>query len=566
MLNILEDKMRKPILKLNKPLLITIFIFLAVILLFPCLVLANDLPPIPEIPSFPTITSNRNTYHVDKDIGSDIYSNEQAQNPATPWATIRHGVNQLSAGDTLIVHEAESAYKVNTSGEHDMIMSGTETNWITIKGADGERPVISTDYTSSCQSDCPRGFRFRSTARYIYVTNFDMAGFIYIGIRFDPGSEHIVIDDIYMDSIDAIGVEIGDHSDPTGAKHLYLREITVTNSGYRDEDKRGAFVIYERSEDIVFEKCIAIDSQSSGFRVYGWKGSNPAPLPYDPADSVKDLYLIGCESHSGGSTQANFTKVYNLVVKDCIFANGMDHGEFTGLKFWGKELWLINSVLDNNYLGLELLPCYGDADIYVLHNTFIDNKWSSIRKKGYRYIESEPGYFYDAANMYLYNNIFMVKSNQYHSSPYCCFATEHTNGNIVESNNNLFFGQDNERLFGFYQWVSEPYNRTLLKSFYMWDVNDAGTGDWQTDTTYGPSNSDNNSISRYALLDSDFTNMAGNDYLLYEGSLSIDAGVDIGITNDIIGIERPQGSAPDIGAYEYEQSAMAPPQNLVVVH
>lgn len=507
-----------------------------------------EIPPIPEIPSFPTITSNGNTYHVDKDIGSNSYTAAQAQNSNTPWSTIEHGVDQLSAGDILIVHEAGTPYIVNTAAQHDVTVIGTQTNWVTIKGADGERPVISTDYTSSCVSNCPRGFRLMPSARYIYITNFDMLGFIYIGIKIETGAEHIVIDDIDMYDIDAIGVDIGD-IDTIGAKHLYLRDITVTNSGYCDNNKRGAFMIAPRSEDIVFEKCNAVNSNSSGFRVYGWTGA--ISIPYNDDDAVKDLYLINCEVYSNNSTQANFAKVYNLFVKNCVFANGMDYGDFSGLKFWGKELWLINSVIYNNHLGLELPPVYEDADIYLLHNTFVDNKWSSVSVLGYRYVAPGVGNFYSDANMYLYNNIFNAIPNIYYAEPRCCFLANHTNGKIIESNNNFFFGLNNERLFDFYQWVSEPYNKVLLRSFRLSDVNDFGTGDWQTDITYGPLNSDINSISRYPLLDPGFTNMAGNDYSLLTGCLAIDAGCDVGVTEDIDGIQRPQGVGYDIGAYEY---------------
>lgn len=42
---------------------------------------------------FPSVALAGPTYYVDGLAGSDSYSDVQAQNPATPWRTIRHAVN-----------------------------------------------------------------------------------------------------------------------------------------------------------------------------------------------------------------------------------------------------------------------------------------------------------------------------------------------------------------------------------------------------------------------------------------------------------------------------------------
>src|SRR3989338_631012 len=48
-----------------------------------------------------------------------------------------------------------------------------------------------------------------------------------------------------------------------------------------------------------------------------------------------------------------------------------------------------------------------------------------------------------------------------------------------------------------------------------------------------------------------FSNPSANDFHLKAGSAAIDAGVNVGITRDYDGVTIPQGSAPDIGAYEF---------------
>jgi hypothetical protein len=54
--------------------------------------------------------------------------------------------------------------------------------------------------------------------------------------------------------------------------------------------------------------------------------------------------------------------------------------------------------------------------------------------------------------------------------------------------------------------------------------------------------------------DPTFVDAAAGDYHLVEGSPAIDAGVDAGVTTDIDGDMRPQGTGYDIGADEYAVS------------
>jgi hypothetical protein len=51
-------------------------------------------------------------------------------------------------------------------------------------------------------------------------------------------------------------------------------------------------------------------------------------------------------------------------------------------------------------------------------------------------------------------------------------------------------------------------------------------------------------------LNSDPLFVSSSDFRLKPSSPAIDAGVNVGLTKDILGVAIPQGSAPDIGAYE----------------
>jgi len=52
-------------------------------------------------------------------------------------------------------------------------------------------------------------------------------------------------------------------------------------------------------------------------------------------------------------------------------------------------------------------------------------------------------------------------------------------------------------------------------------------------------------------VDPQIANPLNNDFRLKTGSPAIDAGIDVGLTEDFEGKPVPQGSAPDIGALEY---------------
>ena len=70
-------------------------------------------------------------------------------------------------------------------------------------------------------------------------------------------------------------------------------------------------------------------------------------------------------------------------------------------------------------------------------------------------------------------------------------------------------------------------------------------------------------------LNNIFMDPENNDFRLKAGSLAIDAGTAVSVTNDITGISRPQGAGYDIGAYEYVEGGSDPtppasPAGLVV--
>ena len=66
-----------------------------------------------------------------------------------------------------------------------------------------------------------------------------------------------------------------------------------------------------------------------------------------------------------------------------------------------------------------------------------------------------------------------------------------------------------------------------------------------------------NNIGKADISEAGFNDPGADDYSLSDGSLAIDAGMDLSsdsVLDDFLGITRPQGTAYDVGAYEYQPS------------
>jgi len=98
--------------------------------------------------------------------------------------------------------------------------------------------------------------------------------------------------------------------------------------------------------------------------------------------------------------------------------------------------------------------------------------------------------------------------------------------------------------------VKGEYNYNLHYNPYREDAIIYGKGDVQRytlDTWRAFSGQDGHSIAQDPL----FANTSNRDFHLKSNSPCIDAGGDVGLTQDFEGNPVPQGKAPDIGAYEY---------------
>jgi len=120
--------------------------------------------------------------------------------------------------------------------------------------------------------------------------------------------------------------------------------------------------------------------------------------------------------------------------------------------------------------------------------------------------------------------------------------------------NNVFSGHEDEILVtaqavagglildSDYNCIYDWRKATYADKAFTWNDIKYNWADWKTQ-----SGGDANSLNTDPLL----TDPASGDFTLQPTSPCINAGIDVGLTEDYAGRRVPQGSAPDIGAYEY---------------
>ncbi len=270
----------------------------------------------------------------------------------------------------------------------------------------------------------------------------------------------------------------------------------------------------------------------------------------------------GISSSCGGNGLGGTFKYYNNHIHD--YANwdnpGTNAYHHNGIHFYGsgcqgvQQLWIYNNIFD------------GNPGVYVTGHVFIE-EWTN-----------------GTYPIYLYNNVFAASANNawlmlYRGGTNSVFYNNTfinsglSIGNAVSPNikNNFFYAKSGSNFIHLdhatttfsneASQVDYNYYTHCSAQYSCWDAGKGKTitnfSTWKT-LCKGCDSHSSADLGKEGGIDM-------TTYRLQRGSWAIDHGATLGspYNTDIAGIARPQGSAWDIGAYEYTSGpAIQSPRNL----
>jgi len=434
-------------------------------------------------------------------------------NPGTwdkPWATPGYASRQLQPGDTLVIL---SGRYILSRYDADIIIppSGTHESWITIKGEEGNKPVLAG------RNNLPTAIDL-SGCKYVRIENLEITSddqvsgssrYFRDGIEIlGSPARHIVLKDLYIHHLDEFGMNFQDVEDlqilnccleycgfgaiggPVGRaggwRNVLIKGCTFSYSGHYYQG--------------------IIDNPNNPYDRPDGLGIEPSEGPIEIADSV-------AEHNKGDGLDS---KAKNTYIHNCIVANN----SCDGIKLWGGGSKVENCLIYGTGDGVgSASPWAGividqvdqqNARFEIVNTTLHDNP----RREAYMmYVQYPPSN--TPITLIMRNTIIAGGQGILYIGDAVNFTAEH----------NLFYrpGEDVQVYAN-----GRNYTASQIESGEL-----------------GPGN-----ISRDPLFISPAWGTTG-DYHLQEGSPAIDHGTSTGAPSvDLEYKPRPQGAEYDIGAYE----------------
>ncbi|HNX65706.1 MAG TPA: SwmB domain-containing protein [Bacteroidales bacterium] len=512
-----------------------------------------------------SLSSYATTYYVVASGGSN--TNSGADSTANALATLAGAVSKSVSGDVIWL--CAGTHTINTTvnlpaGVSIMGSGSGVASKITSTSITAEYSSIIKLYSSS-QTDGAQSISYLT----FDGNNLTAAQALWIEKRNNVKIHHCVFKNFrYMAGYWICnGGDIG--SDPysnityptnycTGSE---LYNNTITNcSGFESDYGRGAFILIGHDGMKIHDNIITQNQRTIGNNGY----------------CLKIVFLRGSEIYNNTLTLGNYTWCFAIEsfvmegvnIHDNNIVGGIDVNisrKNSSGKSYDYGLWIHHNNLgpssspSQEYYGM-LLEFYHSDDI-IEKNTinyctygisYVPRSGNTIKNNriSYNVIKNAPSGAYmiqggmgpttsTYRNIYIYNNVF-------HGKPLyglSLFGTWHN----LNFKNNIFTGAT-------YYWGA--LRETRSDSVFITNnilYNNSNSNEFYVETAPTNYTNSNNIVS-----DPLFANVTTGDFTLQSSSPAIDAGTDVGLTDDIL--SNNLVNSPDIGAYEYNSSTPATPR------
>jgi hypothetical protein len=435
------------------------------------------------------------TYYVSNN-GNNGYTKTQAQNESTPWKTIQKAANEVTAGDVVII----SGGTYNEYITLPSTCNGTANNLITFKSKEGETAIINGvgGWIWIALIETNRGTNNIGN-NYLKFERLKLQNSYFFGFKFENCSN------IYVENC---------HTYKTGGSGIYFNKSSYVYA--RNNKIEEACLNTNTSTNS--QECITLSNTNnfevSGNEVFNAGGATGGEGIDAKGNShtgiISGNYVHDLNRYRGGiyvdswNSEAHNIRIFGNLVERTQHGI-MIAGEQAGHT---REIYIYNNISRNNFENGFLQHQYGNgrfSDIYVENNTFVNNGQTENTTAGDIWFQNNNA---NNVRMFVRNNICSNGGSQYDFNIRIRLQDKTT-----VSNN-----------------LSYPYKT-------------------------GQNNVQGSSAVVSAPL---FVDAAAGDYRLQSGSPAIDKGtssLNPFITADYDGLVRPQGSAFDMGAFEYKDSS-----------
>ncbi len=255
----------------------------------------------------------------------------------------------------------------------------------------------------------------------------------------------------------------------------------------------------------------------------------------DISHTLPGDFGAGSDDANGINLNGSNHLVRGNYIHDILYTEVGDDKHIDGIQWNGPDSGT-GTIIERNYIYL-----WQEAKSGIVSSSgfmFGGSNGTIIR---YNIVEAWNGYHTGNSGtptgIKIYNNIF--RSNIDRVNFYWGAGIDLTGGTNHEIYNNIFIN---------FPYAGRGAHHIVVQggATYAGNNNIFWNDDSSTPTFYGYTPGANDKNSTNPLFVTNYTNLQ-----LQSGSPAINAGLNLGLTQDYAGVSVPQGLAPDIGAYEY---------------